>query len=85
MYTVYIIQSRKDNSYYIGYTEDIERRLSEHNCGLSRYTSKKLPWDLVYTEMYLTKTEALKRELFLKRQKNKVFYQRIIAELKQEK
>jgi putative endonuclease len=85
MYTVYIIQSRKDNSYYIGYMEDIERRLSEHNCGLSRYTSQKLPWDLVYTEMYLTKTEALKRELFLKRQKNKTFYQRIITESKQKK
>jgi putative endonuclease len=49
----------------------------EHNSGLSRYTKNKLPWKLIYTESYSTKTAAIKRERFLKKQRNKDFYQRL--------
>jgi len=73
-YTVYILQSQFDGSFYIGYTSNLERRISEHNEGLTRYTSGKRPWSLFYTEEFLTKREALIRERFLKRQKNKDFY-----------
>jgi len=79
MYFVYIIQSEIDNSFYIGYTTNIDKRLSEHNNGLSRYTSRKMPWKLVYHEAFILKTEALKRELFLKKQKNRAFYQKLIS------
>jgi len=67
-----------DDSYYVGYSQDPEKRLLDHNLGKSRYTSKKTPWCLVYTEKYHTKTEALQREKFLKRQRNKQFYQKLI-------
>ncbi|MFN8300094.1 MAG: GIY-YIG nuclease family protein [Chitinophagales bacterium] len=77
-FTVYILQSLKDQSFYIGSTSDMERRLQEHNQGLSAYTSTKTPWRVAYTELYETRTEAMKREAFLKRQRNKVFYQRLI-------
>ena len=50
----------------------------EHNVGRTNYTSKKRPRHLVYVEEFENKTDALKRELFLKRQKNKEFYQRLI-------
>jgi len=75
---VYILQSQFDQSFYIGYTRNITQRLGEHNSGKSRYTSKKIPWKLVYTERFTTKTEALKRERFLKKQRNRSFYQRLI-------
>ncbi len=78
MYFVYIIQSETDGSYYIGFTENLQKRISEHNPGNTNYTSKKMPWKLVYFESFGNKTDALKREKLLKRRKNKDFYQRLI-------
>ena len=78
MFSTYIIKSQYDNSYYIGHSSDIKIRLEHHNQGLSRYTSKKTPWKLVYLETYQTKGEASKRELFLKKQRNRSFYERLI-------
>lgn len=43
MYYVYILKSSKDASKYIGLTEDLKRRLKEHNNGNSTYTSAKQP------------------------------------------
>lgn len=79
MFFVYILQSGLDASYYIGYTSNLERRLEEHNSGKTRYTSKKLPWELKYYEAFESKSEAIKRELFLKKQKNRKFYERLIC------
>jgi putative endonuclease len=59
-----------------------KRRLIEHNSGKSPYTSKKRPWKIVYAEKFGNKTEALKREKFLKRQRNKSFYERLTKEFK---
>lgn len=78
MFYVYILESKKDKSYYIGQTDDLERRLEFHNQGLSKYTSRKLPWYIVYFEEYETRTEAIKRERFLKKQRNRVFYKSLI-------
>ena len=78
MYEVYIIQSEKDRSFYIGYSGDLNKRLSDHNLGKSRYTRSKRPWKLVYSEEYETKSEAIVREKFLKSQRNKDFYLRLI-------
>ncbi len=79
MFFTYIIQSQDDNSYYIGHSSDIIKRLEYHNQGLSRYTSKKVPWKLVYIEIFQTKKEANMRELFLKKQRNRAFYDRLIS------
>jgi putative endonuclease len=78
-YFVYILQSEIDQSYYIGYSQDVNKRLVEHNLGTSTYTSRKKPWKIVYTESVQTKTEALKRERFLKKQRNKSFYEKLIS------
>ena len=77
-YFVYIIRSDKDQTFYIGYTTDISRRLEEHNQGKSNYTSHKIPWKLVYLETFYSKSDALKREKFLKNQKNIQFYEKLI-------
>ncbi len=78
VYWVYILQSLKDESFYIGYTRNIQARVKEHNEGFTRYTKHKRPWKLVYQEEFSTKNEAIKRELFLKNQKNREFYQKLI-------
>ncbi len=65
-YYVYIIESEKDGTFYKGYTKNIDKRLIEHNNGQSRYTSKKMPWKLVYLEKFETKREALIRERKIK-------------------
>ena len=77
-FSVYILQSKVDQSYYIGYTSSIDQRLVYHNSGKSRYTSRKMPWKLVYEENFENKSEAIKREKFLKKQRNKKFYQSLI-------
>ncbi len=74
----YIIQSIKDQSYYIGQTDDLDKRLSQHNEGISKYTSRKKPWKLVYYEEFESRKEAIKRERFLKKQKNREFYKNLI-------
>jgi putative endonuclease len=83
MFFVYIIQSLRDKSFYIGYTSDLKKRLELHNIGKSKYTSKKIPWKLVYFEEFLDKTEAIKREKFLKLQRNKDFYIKLIENFKE--
>jgi len=66
-YFVYILQSQVDGTLYKGYSNDYLRRLAEHNAGLSAYTSRKMPWKLIYVEECESKTAAIKREKQLKR------------------
>ncbi len=65
-YYVYVIRSEGHKSNYVGSTQDVEKRLLEHNAGKCRYTSGRRPWVLVYQESYLTRGEAMKREKYLK-------------------
>ncbi|MCF7812840.1 GIY-YIG nuclease family protein [Candidatus Gracilibacteria bacterium] len=64
-YTVYIL-SNPQGILYKGITENITRRLEQHNQGKSRWTREKGPWRVIYQEEYTTKKEALKREKFFK-------------------
>ena len=64
---VYIIQSDVDHCYYKGFSENPLERLRQHNEGLSRYTSGKLPWKIVYVEELPNKRDALIREKTLKK------------------
>jgi putative endonuclease len=76
MFFVYVLVSEKDGSTYIGYTNDIEKRLLEHNSGKTKSLQSKLPMKLVYSESFETKTEAIKRERQLKNSswhKNELF------------
>ena len=66
---LYLIQSKKDFSFYIGITDNLQRRLLEHNKGLSRSTKNKKPWVLIYIEWYRSKKDALAREKMLKKHK----------------
>jgi putative endonuclease len=66
MYQVYLLKSLKKDIFYIGYTNDINRRLCEHNSGLTGYTKKYIPWILVYYESFVSLNDAKKREKSLK-------------------
>ncbi|MBW1981162.1 MAG: GIY-YIG nuclease family protein [Deltaproteobacteria bacterium] len=57
-YFVYILQSQKDGSYYVGSTQEVEERLCRHNEGRSSYTRAKRPWQLVYKEEFSSRSEA---------------------------
>ena len=63
---IYVLRSRKDGSFYIGQTNNIEKRLERHNIGLVKTTKNRTPFDLVYTESYNTRREAMLRERYLK-------------------
>ena len=51
---------------YIGYSDDLKRRLAEHNEGRSKSTKYKIPFELVYYEAYRSKSDARYRESNLK-------------------
>ncbi|MDX2195999.1 MAG: GIY-YIG nuclease family protein [Cytophagales bacterium] len=67
MYILYIIYSDKYNVYYKGVTQNLEKRLWEHNNNLSRYTAGKQPWKIVFSQSFASKSEALKEERRIKR------------------
>ena len=66
MVTLYILRSTTDGFRYIGITENLERRLSQHNDGFSKSTKPHRPFKLVLCEEHDDYNEARKREVFLK-------------------
>ena len=57
-----------DGTYYTGWTTDPERRVAQHNKGVgARYTSTRRPVKLVYLETHSNRTEAMRRELAIKK------------------
>jgi putative endonuclease len=79
---VYVLQSLKDFSFYIGQCEDLDYRMSKHADGQSKYTSSKLPVRLVYFEVFPTRSEAIKREKEIKNRKSRKYIEKLISEWK---
>ncbi len=70
MYYVYILLSEKDNKRYFGFTENIERRLLEHYAGLVKSTKNRRPLKLIHLEEFISKSDAMKSEIELKKGKD---------------
>jgi len=67
---VYVLVSRAEpKRTYVGWTLDLERRLEQHNAGTGARTTRGAAWLLVYAERYRTRNAAMRREVFLKRDK----------------
>jgi putative endonuclease len=65
-YCVYVLVSQIDGDLYTGFTTDLQRRLGEHNAGQSLATAPRLPFRLLFCEYHASKSDALKRESYLK-------------------
>lgn len=63
---LYILQSASTGRYYIGTTDNLDRRLAEHTAGVSPATRNRGPWQVVYTELHPDRSSAMKREYQLK-------------------
>ena len=79
-YFIYILRSSKSYHYYIGSAADPDERLVRHNAGATPSTKIGRPWKIVYTEIFPTKTDAFKREIYLKRMKSKTYLENLIRE-----
>lgn len=66
MYYVYFLKSLKNKDLYIGSTENLAKRINLHNVGKVKSTKSYRPWGLLGYEEYNTRSEAVKRERFLK-------------------
>ena len=66
MYYFYVIQSLSNNSLYFGSTNDLKRRVKQHEQGGARYTRRRGPWRLIYYEAYLNLEKARFREWKIK-------------------
>jgi len=77
-YIVYILESESRGSYYVGSTADLAARLQRHNQGRSKYTKMGIPWKVVYTEGFATRSEAVRREQKIKRRKSRDFIEALV-------
>ncbi len=78
MYYTYIIHSSSIDKYYIGYTSDLQTRIARHNSGWGKFSSRGIPWKLVYREEFYTKSEAMKREIEIKKKKSRKYIEELI-------
>lgn len=63
---------------YIGSTNNVYRRIDEHNKGKSTFTKNKGPWTLIFVEHFETRKDAYRRELYLKSLKKRSSLEKII-------
>lgn len=66
MFYVYILKSKKTGQFYVGQTAELEKRIERHNRGGSMFTRHRGPFELVFSETYRTRREAMKREKEIK-------------------
>jgi putative endonuclease len=71
--------TQKTGRYYIGYTSDITCRLDKHNAGSTISTRSGRPWELVYSEEFREKTQAILREKEIKKKKSRVYIEKLIS------
>jgi putative endonuclease len=78
-FTLYILKSCKKNRYYVGHTNDLERRINEHNSGQTKSTKPYLPWKIVFRKEYENKSDAYFAEMFIKKKKSRSFIEKLIS------
>ena len=81
VYYIYIIYSEKLNRFYVGTTDDVTRRIVQHNNAfyLTSFTAKGIPWVLKLCFECQSSEKAYLLERFIKKMKSKVFIEKIIA------
>lgn len=82
MYFVYILRSEQFDRRYVGITDNLNRRLQEHNSGKMKSTKAYKPWKIVYHEETLNRIEARKREKYLKSAAGRKFLSEKLVKVK---
>ena len=65
-YFIYVLKSLSAKKSYVGITNNLQRRLMEHNSGKHVYTKRHKPWVMIYSEEYDSLKESREREKYLK-------------------
>ena len=83
MFYIYFLFSETSQKYYVGYSNDVLRRLNEHNNPIHvTYSSKHLPWILKgYFAVSSNRGEAMRVERFIKKQKSRKFIEKILENI----
>jgi len=68
-----------NNKFYVGYSDDIERRVAQHNSGRNKSTKSGVPWELKYQEQFDDRTTAMNREKEIKDKKSKRYIEWLIS------
>ncbi len=79
-YWVYILYSPQFKKSYIGQTNNLDARIERHNAGQVTSTKRYKPWVIIHTEKFSTRSEAMKKETFLKSGMGREFIKTIIKE-----
>ena len=77
---VYVLRSAKDKQFYIGSTNDVERRLQQNQRGENLSTAKRLPVELLYFEGHRSKEDAVRREKYFKTTKVRITLRQVLRE-----
>jgi putative endonuclease len=75
---VYVLRSVSSGRSYVGQTEDVAKRLAEHNSNRAPSTKNRGPWELVRQEEYATRSEAAKRERQIKGMKSRRWIEELL-------
>ena len=73
MYYTYVLHSRIDGNFYIGFTKDLKQRFNKHEKGLVQSTKNRRPLNLIYYEACLSQEDATKREKYFKTYHGRMF------------
>jgi len=78
MFYVYLLESKKGKKFYTGCTNNLSRRVKEHNLGLNKSTKPHKPYKIIYYEAYINKDDAFAREKILKSQWGRKYINRVL-------
>ena len=74
MYYTYVLYSKKFDKIYVGYSADLTHRLVTHNSAENTgWTKRSQPWEIIHSEEFETRAEAMKREKQLKSSRGRSF------------
>jgi len=79
MFFAYVLKSVEHDYYYKGHCEDLERRLLQHNAGMTRSIRPYIPFQIIYFEQFDSEHEAISREKYFKTAAGRRFLKKVIG------
>ena len=78
LFHVYILRSQSTGRFYVGHTENLVKRIFEHNNNRTPSIKNRGPWELFYSEVFETRSEAARRERQIKSMKSRRFIEALV-------